>query len=248
MDCNEAKRLIEPYLDGELDRAEARALEAHVDGCAECQAVLTQLGQLRHAVRTEAPRYTAPASLRERIREARVEQPARRIAPRRVPAWWRLAAACFFAFIAGSVVTLTWHPGAGRDQVVNDLFASHWRALAANSPVDVVSSDRHTVRPWFAGKLPQAPLVRDFAEQGFPLVGGRIDYAGAQRVPVLVYRHDKHLIDVYLLPESTPAVSSAHREGYSLVWGTLDDQPTAIVSDLDGAELARFKALLDAAR
>ena len=248
MDCNEAKRLLEPYLDGELDRAEARALEAHVDGCAECQAALTGLGQLRHALRTEAPRYAAPAALRERLREASV-QTVRRNAPRRVPAWWRLAAACFVAFIAGGVLTWSWRPGtAGRDQVVSDLFASHWRALAATSPVDVVSSDRHTVRPWFAGKLPQAPLVRDFAEEGFPLLGGRIDYAGAQRVPVLVYRHDKHLIDVYILPESTPAGTSARREGYSLVWGTLDDARTAIVSDLDGAELARFKALLDTAR
>jgi anti-sigma factor RsiW len=194
-------------------------------------------------VRSEAPHYAAPASLRERIREASpiVQR------PRRVPAWWRLAAACLVAFVAGVAVTRFARPPAD-DQLSRDLFASHWRALAATSPVDVVSSDRHTVRPWFAGKLAQAPLVHDFADQGFPLVGGRIDYAGSERVPVLVYRHDRHLIDVYVMKDDASSGRAARREGYALVWSRLDGQPAAIVSDLDAQELARFSALLDAAR
>jgi anti-sigma factor (TIGR02949 family) len=246
MDCKDAARLLEPYLDGELDRDEARALEAHVDGCAECRDTLEALGKLRHAVRSEAPHYSAPAALRERIRQASVSRASELRGPRRIPAWWRVAAACFFAFVAGGFVTRFAQPPAG-DQLSRDLFASHWRALAATSPVDVVSSDRHTVRPWFAGKLPQAPLVRDFADQGFPLVGGRIDYAGGERVPVLVYRHDKHLIDVYIMKDDA-AGRAAHRDGYSLVWARLDDQPAAIVSDLDATELARFSELLGATR
>jgi anti-sigma factor RsiW len=164
-----------------------------------------------------------------------------------VPAWWRLAAACLVAFVAGVAVTRFARPPAD-DQLSRDLFASHWRALAASSPVDVVSSDRHTVRPWFAGKLPQAPLVRDFADQGFPLAGGRVDYAGGERMPVLVYRHDRHLIDVFILKEGASAGRAERREGYSLLWTRLDDQPAAIVSDLDAQELARFGALLDSAR
>ncbi|MET0231791.1 MAG: zf-HC2 domain-containing protein [Rhodanobacteraceae bacterium] len=246
MDCKDAARLLEPYLDGELDRDEARALEAHVDRCAECRDALEALGKLRHAVRNEAPHYAAPDALRERIRQASLAQVSALRSSRRVPAWWRFAAACVFAFVAGVVVTRIAEPPA-RDQLSRDLFASHWRALAATSPVDVVSSDRHTVRPWFAGKLPQAPLVRDFEDQGFPLVGGRIDYAGGERVPVLVYRHDKHLIDVYVMKVAA-AGRAVHREGYSLVWTRLDDQPVAIVSDLDATELARFSALLDATR
>ena len=247
MDCKDAARLLEPYLDGELDRDEARALEAHVDRCAECRAALEALGRLRHAVRSEAPHYPAPDALRERIRQASLPQSSVLRRPRRVPAWWRLAAACFVAFIAGGVVTWVARPPAS-DQLSRDLFASHWRALAATSPVDVVSSDRHTVRPWFAGKLPQAPLVHDFADQGFPLVGGRIDYAGGERVPVLVYRHDKHLIDVYVMKDDASGERAARREGYSLVWTRLDASPAAVVSDLDAQELARFSALLDAAR
>jgi mycothiol system anti-sigma-R factor len=244
MDCKDAARLIEPYLDGELDRDEARALEAHVDGCAECREALEALGKLRHAVRTEAPHYAAPDALRERIAQASLPAAAPLRRQRRVPAWWRLAAACLVAFVAGGVVTWAARPSPANDQVARDLFASHWRSLAAASPVDVVSSDRHTVRPWFAGKLPQAPLVHDFADRGFPLVGGRIDYAGGERVPVLVYRHDKHLIDVYVMKDDAPAGRAVHREGYTLVWSRLDDQPAAIVSDLDAEELARFGALL----
>jgi anti-sigma factor (TIGR02949 family) len=249
MECKEAARLLEPYLDGELDRDEVRALEAHVDGCAECQAALASLGRVRHAMRAEAPRYAAPTSLRERIRR---ESAAPASAPRvrRSPPWMRLAAACFGAFVAGAAVMhFAVGPSADiRDQAARDLFASHWRALAATSPVDVVSSDRHTVRPWFAGKVAQSPRVTDFADQGFPLVGGRVDYVGAARVPVLVYRHDKHLIDVYVLPSDAPAGTSAKRDGYSLIWGTLDGERAAIVSDLDTGELARFESVLTASK
>jgi anti-sigma factor (TIGR02949 family) len=249
MDCKEAARLLEPYLDGELDRDAVRALEAHVDGCAECQSALAGLGRVRHAVRADAPRYAAPASLRDRIRRESATPP---VAPRvrRMPSWMRLAAASFGAFVAGAAV-MHFAEGPGgdaRDQAARDLFASHWRALAATSPVDVVSSDKHTVRPWFAGKVAQSPRVTDFADQGFPLVGGRVDYIGNARVPVLVYRHDKHLIDVYVLPSDAPSGTAARRDGYSLIWGTLDGERAAIVSDLDAGELARFESVLTASK
>jgi len=245
MDCKTAAALLEAYFDGELDRNEARALEAHVDSCADCRDALTALGQIRHALRTEAPRHAAPQALRDRIaRDARTTA----IRTRREPRRWYLAAACLAAFLAGAGVMQLWTRSAsnGSDLVARDLFASHWRALAAASPVDVVSSDRHTVKPWFAGKLAQAPLVKDFADQGFALVGGRIDYVGTERVPVLVYRHDRHLIDVFVLSrDSGLAAAKEMRQGYSLVSGTLGDQTAAIVSDLDEQELSRFRQLLN---
>src|SRR5262249_48881580 len=119
----------------------------------------------------------------------------------------------------------------------------HWRALAAASPVDVVSSDRHTVKPWFAGKVAQAPLVLDFADRGFPLVGGRIDYVGTPRVPVLVYRHGQHGIDRFVLPQSVVA-PTAQQQGYAVDPVRLGDQPAAVVSDMDRQELAKFEQLL----
>jgi anti-sigma factor RsiW len=259
MECKRAVALLEAYLDKELDRAEARELEDHVDGCADCRAALTKLDALRLALRDRSLRHAAPAALRERIAAAAgsgaAETPGSSSAapPRRfragAPAWWRMAAAFVLTFAAGGAFVHLWNPGKADDEsalIARDLFASHWRALAAASPVDVVSSDRHTVKPWFAGKVAQAPLVQDFAEQGFALVGGRIDYVGAQRVPVLVYRHGQHLIDVFVLPQGAGAaqVRPAAHLGYSLDPLVLGAQPAAVVSDMDRQELAKFAQLI----
>jgi anti-sigma factor RsiW len=168
---------------------------------------------------------------------------------RTLPAWTRIAAACVLAFGAGVAAMHLWNSengAAASTQLEHDLFASHWRALAAASPVDVISSDRHTVKPWFAGKVAQAPLVRDFAEQGFALAGGRIDYLGNTRVPVLVYKHGQHLIDVFVLPSTANVPSAAQQEGYALNTTTLGQQPAVIVSDMDATERARFAELLGA--
>jgi anti-sigma factor (TIGR02949 family) len=255
MDCNGALSLLEAYLDKELDRAEARELERHLDGCPDCRAALTRLDVLRLALRDRSLRHGAPAALRERIAAAAANTDASAVPPlaarrtRLLPAWWRVAAACVLAFASGAAFMHLSNSGHADDPaalVEHDLFASHWRALAAASPVDVVSSDRHTVKPWFAGKVAQAPLVQDFAEQGFPLVGGRIDYVGAQRVPVLVYRHGRHLIDVFVLPQEagTTSVVSVARLGYTLDPVMLGAQQAAIVSDMDPQELANFGRLL----
>jgi anti-sigma factor (TIGR02949 family) len=249
MDCRSARPLIELYLDGELDRTQASELEAHVDGCIGCQGVLNGLDEIRRALRDRTLRHAAPEVLRERIAaEARMHSPtARRPRGRRPPAWMRYAAACLLAFGAGGVSLQTWqqaHGTAARQQLARDLFASHWRALAATSPVDVVSSDRHTVKPWFAGRIAQSPTVRDFVAQGFPLVGGRLDYVGNERVAVLVYRHGKHLIDVFVLSASDALPPATNQQGYAVAPVMLDRQPAAIVTDMDRQELARFARLL----
>jgi len=142
-----------------------------------------------------------------------------------------------------------WNSAQGADSALShDIFAGHWRALAAATPVDVVSSDRHTVKPWFAGKLAQAPLVQDFAEQGFALVGGRLDYLGAERVAVLVYRHGQHLVDVFVLPAAANLAAASEQQGYRLQPVRLGNQPAAIVSDMDAQEFSRFVTLLGNAR
>jgi anti-sigma factor (TIGR02949 family) len=245
VDCKSANNLLEAYLDNELDRDTARELEAHADTCAVCGAELGRLGELRHALRDATLRHAAPESLRARIRATATEA-----APvRALPGWTRIAAACVLTFGAGAASVYLWDSAPASmasTQLEHDLFASHWRALAATSPVDVISSDRHTVKPWFAGKVAQAPLVRDFVEQGFTLTGGRIDYVGSARVPVLVYKHGQHLIDVFVLPTTANMPQSAHQEGYALNTIMLGEQPAAIVSDMDAAERARFAELLGA--
>jgi anti-sigma factor RsiW len=241
MDCRRSGD-VPLYFDGELDPAATREFERHLDGCDDCRAALFALDSLRRDVRDSLPPTTAPAALRERLETiAASSRPTGR-------SWIPLAAAAAFAFVVGGVATTAWHAReTTREALARDLFASHWRALAAASPVDVVSTDRHTVKPWFAGKVAQAPLVRDFAADGYPLVGGRIDYVGEARVPVLVYRHGQHLVDVFVLGEAgAGAITAASRRGYTLDPLMLDGQVAAVVSDLDAAELARFTARLAA--
>jgi anti-sigma factor RsiW len=256
MDCKTALTLLEPYLDKELDRADARELETHVDGCADCRAALTKLDELRLALRDATLRYPAPQPLLDRIKAATAAAASGQSGH---TAWhaasvWRIAAACVLAFGAGGVSVHLWNSAqdatAARAQISRDLFASHWRALAAASPVDVVSSDRHTVKPWFAGKIADSPLVQDFAEQGFALVGGRLDYIGSERVPVLVYRHGAHLIDVFVVPPNDLAATgkSMQMQGYTLDVVKLGNQSAAIVSDMDQQELVRFAQLVEAAK
>jgi anti-sigma factor RsiW len=258
MDCKTGLSLLEAYLDNELDRADARELEAHVDGCADCAAALARLGDLRQALRDQALRYAAPAKLRERIRVAAAgagssgstAPPLLRAGRRALPEWMRMAAACVLAFGAGGAAVHLWNTGqaeaAAQTQIARDLFAGHWRALAAASPVDVVSSDRHTVKPWFAGKVAESPLVRDFAAQGFALVGGRLDYLGDERVAVLVYRHGQHLIDVFVVPRAASgAVPADEQQGYALTPVRLGNQPAVIVSDMDREERSRFAQLVE---
>ena len=247
MDCKAARDLVPLYFDGELDRATARELETHLDDCAECRDALVALDALRRALREDAPRYAATGELRERLQAELGDRRPRPLRRMQRP-WLALAASAALAFVAGGGAVSLWQQRAGTP-IAHDLFESHWRALAAASPVDVISTDRHTVKPWFAGKLADAPFVQDFAEQGFALVGGRLDYAGSERVAVLVYRHGQHLIDVFVLPASAGAAPAATlREGYALDPVSLGGRPAAMVSDMDATERARFGALLAAAR
>lgn len=250
MDCKAANELLPLYFDGELDRATGREFEAHLDECPDCRATLIELDALRRSLRKDAPRYSAPEALRARIEKEVATSVVRRPSRMQLPGL-ALAASWVIAFIAGGTMLAAWNhvstAGQEQSQLTRDLFSSHWRALVAASPIDVVSTDQHTVKPWFAGKIATAPVVQDFAAQGYALIGGRIDYVGTERVPVLVYRHGKHVIDVFVLP-STGAPGNnepVQLQGYVLEGAMLGGQRAAIVSDMDQAELTRFRDLLD---
>lgn len=252
MDCKTASDLLPLYFDGELDRATSRELEAHLDDCESCREALVALDALRQRLRHGAPRFPAPDALRRRVAASAAEAPVHRRVGSPPRPWMAMAASWVVAFIAGAAALGIWNhassPPPIEAQLTRDLFASHWRALAAPSPIDVVSTDQHTVKPWFAGKVATSPVVHDFKAEGYALVGGRIDYVGTERVPVLVYQHGKHFIDVFVLPG--PDVASGggpvQMQGYLLERANLGGQQAAIVSDMDGAELARFRDLLGA--
>ncbi|KRE88651.1 hypothetical protein ASG87_08710 [Frateuria sp. Soil773] len=244
MNCESSRHLLPLYFDGELDPAASRAFESHLDGCAACRQALHELETLRARLRDPAARFAAPAALRARLAATAPARPRMRNRP-----WLALAASWLAAAAVGAGSAGLWqdrqHAVQAQAQLTRDLFAGHWRALAAASPVDVVSTDRHTVKPWFAGKVAESPPVHDFAAQGFPLAGGRIDYAGSARVPVLVYRHGGHLIDVFVLASADPGLPrQAQMRGYGLRTLALGHATAAVVSDMDEAELDRFAQLL----
>lgn len=255
MNCDTAKATLEPYLDGELDRAAVDELEAHLDSCAACRAELASLEELKRAVRA-LPRRAAPADLRARLAAFDGLPAMEHMRPDRAARiGWKLAAAVLLGVGIGAGVMRWSAPDvAAHEQALfaRDLIASHLRALAANSPVDVVSEDRHTVKPWFSGKIGESPPVVDPKSTDFPLLGGRIDYIGSRRAAVVVYGHRKHVIDVYVTPGGDGADGADARpeqsQGYTLTPCRLAGQSTWIVSDIDADSLRVFTGLLGCGR
>jgi anti-sigma factor RsiW len=251
MNCKDAGPLLHAYLDGEMEPRAVSDLEVHLAGCAACAAELASLETLRTEIRRNAPRYAAPPALRARL--AAIDRFAPVAEPSRDRVGWAVAAALLLSFALGAAGMYglggVLFPQRSTNLVFAGLIASHLRALAAASPVDVISSDRHTVKPWFAGRVDQSPPVIDLADDGFPLVGGRIDYIGERRLPVIVYRHAQHLIDVYWFVDAPPDpdMPSMERRGFHLIAGSRDAQRAWVVSDLDPNELARFTRLLGTA-
>lgn len=230
--------LLNAYIDGELDPAHALEFERRL---AEDRALADERARieaLRSAVRERLPRATASPALRRRVAVLARPQP--------FGAGWRagwaaMAASVAIAFAAGSIATFMAIGPGSREPTPELLVASHVRALMASQTVDVASSDRHTVKPWFNGKLLESPRVVDLAAQGFPLVGGRIDVIGLTPVPTLVYRARQHVISLTAMPSSPRAGASPRPiDGYNIVeWA---DGPLAYwaVSDLAAPELENF--------
>ena len=246
MKCESARPLLEAYLDGELDRGAIDELESHLATCAACRAQLADLEQLRAAVRA-IQRERAPAELRARLMNLQDLPEAPRTATQGT--WWKLAAAVLLGVAVGAGA-MRWSghradlAGSGT-LLARDLLASHLRALAASSPIDVISEDRHTVKPWFAGKIGESPPVIDPKSADFPLLGGRIDYVGERRTAVVVYGHRKHVIDVFMTPGAeTAGARATQSQGYALTPCVLAGQSAWIVSDVDAETLREFTGLL----
>jgi len=245
MNHNDILELLHAHADGELDLVNAREVEQHLRGCDECRRAEEQILALRGALTNDAPSYRAPAHLRRNIRvalrrEARTEQ-------KRFSFWPILATGtAFAALVLGFALfqtTSTSHDRAIVDQIV----VNHVRSLLATHLVDVASSDQHTVKPWFDGKIDFAPDVHDVSTNGFPLVGGRLDYLDGKTVVALVYRRNKHPINVFIMPaagtgESSPVASM--RRGYNVLSWTHREMNYWAVSDLNATELRQFVRLL----
>jgi anti-sigma factor RsiW len=244
MDCNEARRCLAAHLDDELDVVRDAEVVAHLDACPACSEIALAHAARRGLVRDKLPRFSAPPDLVTAVRaQIRREDRTASIAP---PAWrlnrgLGLAAALAVTGLAGYF----WGVRQTRAQVLADeLASSHVRALMTGHAVEVASTDRHTVKPWFAGRLDFAPAVNDLAGDGFPLIGGRLDRVGGRTVAVLVYQRRQHFIDLYVWPADGGATpGDTTRAGFNVIgWSQAGEQHFA-VSDLAGEELAEFARL-----
>jgi anti-sigma factor RsiW len=240
--------LVQAELDGELDAAQAAALEAHRADCPICQAAQQQLQRARALVREDL--YEAlPDDVRARVM-ARLRQAAPPPAPAQRRRWswdwlggpsigFGLGAAC-----AAAIALLLVLPE--RNDLVGAIVADHIRALQPGHLEDVVSTDQHTVKPWFDGRIDFAPPVKDFAAEGFPLRGGRLDYLDGRPVAALVYQRDKHIIDLYIWPGSGAGprlIGDTTIQGYNVVHWTADGMNFWAVSDVERNQLNDFAAL-----
>src|SRR4051812_27945540 len=243
------RELLHAYTDGELDLANARETERHLQSCADCRATQKTIRELRSALTSDAPGYVAPAHLRRNVRAA-LRREAK--SSRQTPSPWLMFAtgAAFAAVIVGFALFQTMR-AARSDAIVDQVVANHVRSLLAVQLVDVVSSDQHTVKPWFDGKIDFAPEVRDLSANGFPLVGGRLDYLDGKTVAALVYQRNKHPINLFVMPEPTSRSTSPTvitQRGYNIFSWTNNGMKCWAVSDLNQAELRQFTELVRAVK
>ncbi len=236
--CPDKEALLHGLLDGELDAANAQACEAHLKTCPACAQAFGELQALSARLSAPGVGYRAPAALRRRV-EAMAEGPAAPGRRLRKTAPWALSGA--FAAIAASLAIVTLQPTtvALEDQLV----ASHVRSTLAAHLVDVQTSDRHVVKPWFNGRIDFAPPVVELADRGYPLAGGRLDYIGSRVVAALVYRRNRHVINLFVWP-SKPGVSvplgSDMRSGYSVAHWKSGGLEFWAVSDIEPRDLEAF--------
>ena len=238
MKCESASGLVEPYLDDELDPALKAQVEEHLTVCRSCAETHARLLRLRTAIRTHATYFTAPAHLRDRIRNT---------LPRTSPAgsrFWRFAAVAAFVLLAASLAwnLALWRSHASQpDSIAQQVVASHIRSLIGTHLLDVTSTDQHTVKPWFNGKLDFSPEVRDFSPQGFPLMGGRVDYLSGRPAAALVYGRRQHIINVFTWPSASPEREvNLTWNGYHAVGWSSKGMIWWAVSDLNPSELRQF--------
>lgn len=243
MDCPTCEAMVDAYVDGELTLNENSAFERALEKCPDCRRRFETARSLRGLLR-KLPQEPAPDLLRARIdRELRIiaGRPPKRLH------WMALAAGLLVALGIG------WQGGrltGSNARESEELVAAYVRVTAGEHPVDVASSDRHTVKPWFAGRIDYAPPVHDLTVDGYPLVGGRVDVMGDRKVAVLVYRRNQHHVTLVLWPakaNGNETASVTHRDGFALAHWRHGGFEMRATSDLSAADMAAFASAIDRA-
>jgi anti-sigma factor RsiW len=244
MNCEDARRLIAAYSDGELDLVRSLEVEDHLRSCDSCAAARENLRALKQAAHSAS--FRAPDGLQESVLAAvRASDPIpQNVVVRRAPRSWiatglALAAGVLLGFFAGQIRVRD----ASEQTLLAALTDSHVRSLIGTHLTDVISSDQHTVRPWFEGKLDFAPSVADLSGQGFPLVGGRAEYINGRSVAALVYERRKHFINLFVWPGATgnqDVKGEKPQRGYNIVRWRAAGMNYSAVSEIAEEDLRKF--------
>ena len=244
MDCES----LHLYFDGELDTVSALAFEKHLETCAQCRADLAEFREIRRHLQSELTRYPASDGLRQKIQSdladtGEDETPIRR----RGWTWQKLAVAAAMVAMVSSGTTFYLEQPSEESLWTHGLVNAHERALLAGHTIDVASSNRHTVKPWFSGKTTIAPLVADLSKSGFPLIGGRLDVPVDRAMPAIVYGAGAHLISLYMRPASGETAPNLQKvDGFSVLTWRQNGFAFTAVSDADGAEVGAFQKAFSA--
>ena len=250
MSCELTESVLHGYIDGELDAARAADFERHLLSCSQCTSALETQETLRASIQQAGLYERAPEALRRKM-EAQYRAPVpvvvAPVRPRVRPTQWlALAAALILAFFIG-VRLLPGPTGrGGQTELASSIVDAHLRSLQPGHLVDVVSTDQHTVKPWFDGKVDFAPPVRDLASDGFPLQGGRLDIVKGRQVAVLVYGRRKHVVNVFIWPTTDPdmAPQSGSQLGYNWINWRKGGMEMSAVSDVSAPDLSELHKLL----
>lgn len=249
MNCAECEILLHALIDNELDAGHAREVEAHVAGCSGCAEKLRNFRALRSAMAEAKLKEAAPAALRARIEAALPRPPAQIISPRRFSQSSRrnffggfAAGAVLSGALAASLVLTVFRTD--QEQIIGDeAVSAHLRSLQAGHLTDVETSQQHTVKPWFNGKLDVAPPVIDLTAQGFTLVGGRLDEIDGETAAAIVYRRRQHIINLFVsrrLDAERSGETGETRHGFNVRHWTGQGLDFWAVSDINAGELDEF--------
>jgi anti-sigma factor RsiW len=251
MNCELVETTIHGYFDGELDAVRSAEFEHHLESCDRCQAVLEGLESLCTQLQQSNLYERASSDLREKIRK-QISQETTTAIVSPGPSWkrWFLLPAFGTLAAAAALITIMLFviPSHRQSTLTVELIDAHVRSLQPGHLFDVQSTDQHTVKPWFDGKLDFIPPVADFSAQGFPLVGGRLDVIDGHNVAGLIYGRRKHFINVFVWPKretESIAETSGSRQGYNWVAGQSGGMEIYLVSDAALSDLRELKGLIN---
>ncbi len=245
MECKENQALLSAHFDRELSLRDSLEIERHCFDCARCQTEYAEYTKLHAALKNNVAYFKAPKHLSSRIKMALPSASKHKSHPRTPWGWLNGGA------VLASVIAIVWSSSlylmtpSATDRLADELVANHVRSLQAAHSTDVASSDQHTVKPWFNGKLDFSPPVSDLTTEGFPLLGGRLDYLDHRPVAVLVYRHRQHTINLFVTPFSDgkkqPPSAFLTKQGYHLLPWIHDGMIFWAVSDVNPTQMEKFR-------